>query len=496
MGISLPPHGMVPSSPDLVAWLANELSLTYLRANRDGTVTVIAGNAAEPDATLEDHLAAVTGAEPAWLAEIVEEVGASGAPAALELPSAGPESESSRLLVWRDGEELAVLYAARVSPAHLARRAAAADFAAGVTHEVANSLTAIAGWTKMAATSAPLPERTRQALEVVQRSAREALDTARGLLRTMRDSSHGTIAPSLPDRTDSGAVIREVLETLRPELEAHGVTLQVALPDGIYGAAPPAALRLIVSNLVRNAFEAMEDGGRIGVSVEADDEQFVLVVDDDGPGMSRETLERAFERYFTTKDAGTGLGLAMVRDTVHEAGGRVEVTSQRGRGTRFEVALPLAGAARLSLRPPRVIDGGPNSSGVHARPVFAGRAVLVVDDDEAIRALVRTALELQGARVEVAADPVAATELAARRDFDVALVDLALGSERGDRLVEELLALGRVDHVVLMTGLVDAEPSEHADALLRKPFELPELQRVVEEVCASPGSGAGEASSS
>ncbi|MEZ4335348.1 MAG: hybrid sensor histidine kinase/response regulator [Sandaracinaceae bacterium] len=485
---------MVPQSLDLIAWIANELSLTQLRVGTDGSVEVLVGTVPRAGERAEVRLAALTGADENWLSQVLEDV-RSGHPAALELPGEDEEGETtSRLLAWKEGDDVRVLFAPKVSPAALARRAAAADHAAGVTHEVANSLTAIAGWTRMASTGAPLPERTRQALEVVQRSAREALDTARGLLRTMRDSS-AMIEASPPDRTDSAAVVREVLETLRPEVEMRGVTLTLALADDVWGAAPPAALRLIVSNLVRNALEAMDGGGRIAVTVQPDGDRFTLVVEDDGPGMSRETLERAFERYFTTKDSGTGLGLAMVRDTVHEAGGQVEVESQRGRGTCFEVTLPLAGAARLSLRPPKVTDGSPLSSGVHVRPLLAGRTILVVDDDQDLRLLVRTALELHGARVLAAGTRAEALAADAGRSFDVAIVDLSLGEDRGDALLAELVRLGRARETILMTGSTEDDLSFVPSALLRKPFELADLHRAIEDVGAGPAP-AGEASSS
>ncbi|MCB9592053.1 MAG: response regulator [Sandaracinaceae bacterium] len=462
----------------MVGWIANELSLTCLRERRDGDVSVVAGLAPGEGEPLAVRVAALTGCELAWIEELLGRARA-GSPATLELGE-DTEEGAGRLLAFPDDDGICVLFAPRVDPAVLVRRAAAADHAAGVTHEVANSLTAIAGWTRMASTGAPLPERTRQALDVVQRSAREALDTARGLLRTMRDSGHATIAPSLPDRTDSAAVIAEVLETLRPEVETQGVTLIANLPEEVWGAAPPAALRLIVSNLVRNALEA--GGRRIEVSVRIEGDRFVVEVGDDGPGMPKETLERAFERYFTTKDSGTGLGLAMVRDTVHEAGGRVEVQSQAGQGTQFEIVLPLAGGSRMSLRPPRVHEVGAITSGVHVRPALARRVVLVVDDDEAVRSLVRTALELHGALVRVAADREGALAAAATHTFDVALIDLSLGSERGDVLLAELRDLGKVTWAVLMTGSAEAElsPEGMPDAVLRKPFELSELHRVVE----------------
>jgi signal transduction histidine kinase len=387
---------------------------------------------------------------------------------------------SARVMAWPLGPGRArVLVAPR--PEAIAKRAAAADLAAGVTHEVANALTAIAGWTRLAAAGGPLPERTRQALEIVQRSARDALGSARGLLATMRDAGRGTIAPNARDHTNVSLVVGEVLETLRPELEEAGIVLETDFAPEVWGSTPSATLRLIVSNLVRNAYEAISHGGSVHVAVRDHDDRICLSVADDGPGMSRHTLARAFDRYFTTKEHGTGLGLALVRDTVHDAGGRVEVESGRSRGTRFDVWLPAAGAPVLSARPPQVTA----SSGVHPRPALVQRSVLVVDDDEAMRSMVRTALELHGAQVHTAAGVTDA--LTYDLEFALVLIDLSLGDGRGDELLAELRTRGRVRHAIVVTGSPDLElaPAGEPDMILRKPFELDELTRAIEAVLDS-----------
>lgn len=465
---------MLAVSTDVLAWVARELQLTLLEDGDDGTARRVAGPVAiEVGAPLTTAAATLAG-----LPQGDEEVGGlidrarEGAEGALEVT--GPVA--GRLLAWNAGPGRArVLFAPHADV--VARRAAAADLAAGVTHEVANALTAIAGWTRMAAATGPLPDRTRHALEVVQRSARDALGSARSLLSAMRDTGR-TIEPDRSEHTNVSHVVGEVIDTLRPELEEAGIQLDTELLSEAWGTTAPAALRLIVGNLVRNAYEALPEGGRIEVRVHAFDGRICLTVSDDGPGMSGRTLAHAFDRYFTTKENGTGLGLALVRDTVHEAGGRVEVESRRGIGTRFDIWLPAAGSPRMSLRPPQVVT----ASTIHPRPVLLDREVLVVDDDEALRTLVRTALELQGAKVQTAAGPDEA--LALGSVFSLALVDLSLGAARGDELLGQLRADGRVRHAILLTGSPDSvlEPRCAPDAILRKPFELDELARVIEGV--------------
>lgn len=459
---------MFPVSADALAWLIQELSLPSLEDDEDGRPRSLGGTL--PDACSElsvaaARLAGLPGDDPAVRALIDR---------ARHGERGGLELGATRILAWGVGPGRArVVIAPRQSSDPTAERAA------DVTHEVANALTAIAGWARMAATGGPLPERTRHALGVVQRSARDALSSARELLALMRDAARPTIAPGSGDPTAIGDVVGEVLETLRLELDDAGVHLETDIAAAC-GATSPSVLRLIVSNLVKNAVEALPEGGTVRVSLRDEGSELHLTIADDGPGMSDATLAHAFDRYFTTKASGTGLGLALVAEAVSEAGGRLETESRRGMGTRFDVWLPSA-PAQTSTSPHLT-----TTSGVHPRPLLVDKAVLVVDDDEAMRALVRTALELQGAQVRTAAGIEDA--LALEGPFVLALVDLSLGADRGDALLARLRAAGRVDRAILITGSPDAEldPLGAPDVVLRKPFELEELTRTIDAVLDAP----------
>lgn len=453
---------------DAATWIAQELSLTCLEEGEEG-LRAISG-ALPPD--VRELEAAV-----AQLAEIRHDDAA-----LLELLDRARQGErgvlevaQGRLIAWNAGPDRArVLFAP--TDAVTRRRAAAADRAAGVTHEVANALTAIAGWARMAAAGGPLPERTRHALEIVQRSARDALGATRELLSAMRETGRSTVPPSAKEASSVSGIVGEVLETLRPQLDEAGIRLETDLASDVLGRVRRPALQLVVRNLVQNALDALTGGGCIRVTLREEGGEARLTVADDGPGMSDATLAQAFDRYFTTKERGTGLGLALVAQTVHEVGGRLETESRLGEGTRFDVWLPLAEAPVAPSTLP------PMSSGVHPRPALVDEPVLVVDDDEAMRALVRTTLELQGARVHTAAGIEEA--LAHEGPFALVLIDLALGGERGDALLARLRAEGRVERSILITGSPDAEldPCGAPDAVLRKPFELEELARAIDAV--------------
>ena len=193
------------------------------------------------------------------------------------------------------------------------------------------------------------------------------------------------------------------------------------------------------------------------------------MVEDDGPGMSEEQQRRAFEPYFTTKADGTGLGLALVKQTVGELGGSIELKSVWGSGTRFTVALPLA-AGSSTRRPAHK-----RSSGVfYAEPI--PHRVLVVDDDLGLREMIATALGMRGADVVAVGSADAA--LAEKGPFALAIIDLLLPDQRGDALLARLRATGVAEVGLLVTGTeppANLVPDGTPDVLLRKPFELEEL---------------------
>lgn len=475
-----------------MAWVAEELGLLLVEDGDGGEVRVLVGgylpgSPPAPGRDLPSLLRRVCRLEADVPVDELVDQARGGVPGALqvEAPIRG------QILAWPTGPQRA---RALVVPDAAEGRRATLDRAAGVTHEVANALTAIAGWSRLAATGGPLPARTRHALDVVERSASDALRAARGLLRTFR-------ADGEPRRTSDAAadlarVVHEAVDELAPRIQGASLDLTVESPPEAWAAVREEDARLIVRNLLRNAVEAVGPRGAVEVRLVPEGRRVHLAVADDGPGMSEEVLAQAFDRYFTTKGEGTGLGLAMVRETVAAVGGELSVESAAGRGARFDVRLP--GMARRRSRPssPRAVEPVsrtvPTIHGpLRGRSLPRGLRVLLVDDDPAVRSLLQTSLELRGMDVRAAEDRAAALEL--EGTFDLALVDLQLGDERGDGLVAELMRLGRARRSVLMTGIAepDLTGSPAPDALLRKPFELDDLDRVLGELIDLPRAAGG-----
>jgi CheY-like chemotaxis protein len=213
-------------------------------------------------------------------------------------------------------------------------------------------------------------------------------------------------------------------------------------------------------------------------------DKVVLGVEDNGPGMSEEEQGRAFEPYFTTKASGTGLGLPTVRQACEELGGKVELRSRKGLGTRFSVVLPRM--AERSAAQPESREAQRNhtkrSSGVFYAEPIEGR-ILVVDDDEGLREMIATALGMRGAQVVAVETPEAA--LQQQGPFLMAVVDLLLPGMRGDALVAALRARGMATRALIVTGTElpeDVADAGRPDAVLRKPFELEDLFERLAEI--------------
>ena len=205
------------------------------------------------------------------------------------------------------------------------------DLAAGVAHEIGNPLTALS-----------------LNLQLLQRAHRDDPSIAdcraqvarldgiiRGFLQALRPAKPNLRPGSVADP------LKACLETLKPQFEERRIQLLLNVPSAI----PPVALdrdqmEQVYFNILKNALEAMKDGGRIEVAIGSDDDDVTVVFRDDGAGMAPEQLAHLFEPYRTTKERGTGLGLMISDRIVRDHGGTIAAESTLGEGTAFTIRLP------------------------------------------------------------------------------------------------------------------------------------------------------------
>ncbi|MHC4954586.1 MAG: sensor histidine kinase [Planctomycetota bacterium] len=206
--------------------------------------------------------------------------------------------------------------------------------AAGLAHELNNPIGSILLAAQNAKAS---PSSVDACLDTILRNARRCAAVVRSVLQVSQTD------PTERAAVDLNQVIGEVATALAGDLEERHASIELNLGREI----PPIMgnsleLGQVVGNLVRNAVQAAPSGVRVRVSTAVKKNAVALVVADDGRGMSGATQDRMFEPFFTTRqdEGGTGLGLSLVRAIVHSHGGRVDVASEPGEGTRIEVVVP------------------------------------------------------------------------------------------------------------------------------------------------------------
>jgi two-component system NtrC family sensor kinase len=368
----------------------------------------------------------------------------------------------------------------------------------GVAHDLNNMLTAIRGSLEMMDPHVAAPGRERLAI------ARQALETAEATTRQLLLFARPDAASRRP--ADVGALVARSRSLIEGLLRGD-VELSIETDPGLPAVElDPAQFRMALANLVRNACDAMPDGGRLAVralaGVRPDDDGdgarpcVVVEVADTGLGMTSEVAAQAFDPFFTTKDVGrgTGLGLTGVYAFARQSGGTAEIESRPGAGTTVRLLLPPA-----RPRPPRSAAARPSRALGPPRPAREApppRRVLLVEDEAIVRVVVTDALRAAGLDVVSVPDGVAALEaLGSRGPFAVVVSDVVMPrGVSGIDVAREAARRAPGVPVLLVTGYgrEDLGPlqEELGFDLLRKPFAPRELVARVAALAAAADRGA------
>jgi len=218
--------------------------------------------------------------------------------------------------------------------------------AAGVAHEVNTPLAVISTYAQMLAKQISGDEQKAPLLEKIARQTFRASEIVNSLLNFSRTSPTEFVSVEL------NKVIRETLTLLEHQLSKASVEVKLAFDESLPRIkGNPGKLQQVFLNLFLNARDAMESGGVLAVTTSSADGLVKVVVGDSGAGIVRENLERIFDPFFTTKMAkkGTGLGLSVSYGIVREHGGNIEVSSELGAGTRFQLSFPESAAVETCI---------------------------------------------------------------------------------------------------------------------------------------------------
>jgi PAS domain S-box-containing protein len=360
--------------------------------------------------------------------------------------------------------------------------------AGGIAHDFNNILTPLYGYTELVMQELDRKSRPYEDLTHVMKAAERGKELVKQILAFSRQIEHER-KPLLLHH-----IVNEVVKLLRATVPPNVEIVKERAPEVDAVVADPVQIHQVVMNLCVNAYHAMrKDGGELSVKisvVEVDPSQSAELVDlnaqkyvllqvrDTGVGMSESVRQRVFEPFFTTKPSGegTGLGLSVSRQIVHDHGGTITVKSTEGAGSEFSVYLPLA---KMQTTDPLT---------ERSEPARGNGKILFVDNEQEIAELAEEMLTRLGYRVVIALNTDAAlAKLAEDPGFDVVITDQVMPIKSGLQLAAEIRASGRTMPIILLTGdgigLSDEIVRRNGiNAFLSKPFSAFELSQSIARV--------------
>jgi two-component system, cell cycle sensor histidine kinase and response regulator CckA len=361
--------------------------------------------------------------------------------------------------------------------------------AGGVAHDFNNLLMVIGGYAEVILSELPSDDPLYEKGKAIQQAADRATTLTRQLLAFSRKQLLELKV------VDVNAIVADMERLLRPLIGENVKLATLLAPQAALTRADAGQLEQVLMNLVVNGRDAMPGGGTLTIQTQTTVvdgnhrrvQQFirpgnyvVLSVSDTGMGMDKETQSRIFEPFFTTKEKGkgTGLGLSTVYGIVKQSGGYVMVQSEKGQGSTFQIYLPQ-------------VDGTAedNSSPAPDATLGGSETVLLVEDEDSVRQLVRDTLEAKGYSVLEAKSGEEGLETAARHQGTIQLVitDVVMPGMNGRELVKKLAGTNPTTKVLYLSGytediIANDGAIESGTAFLQKPFSLQNLSRKVREV--------------
>jgi CheY-like chemotaxis protein len=353
------------------------------------------------------------------------------------------------------------------------------ELASGVAHDFNNCLAGILGRAELMMTQTT-DAKILKGLDIMLKAAQDGAKTVKRIQDFARQRRDGDF-----ELVEVDQMLADVSEMTRPRwkdrAEASDVHITLELKDTskAYVMGDISELREVLVNMVFNAVDAMPYGGVLTLAAETRDGSVVLSVGDTGIGMTTDVRSRVFNPFFTTKGvSGMGLGLAVSYGIVRRHNGEIRVQSEVGKGTTFEIELPLAQGLPVTSE-------SESLHGKRARTTMT--TILVVDDEARVRNLLKEILEESGYEVQVASDALEGLNLFKNNAFDAVFTDIGMPGMSGWELSRAIREINGEIPLALITGwgqIVSSEEKAAAeiDWVLTKPFSMADILQLAEEV--------------
>jgi signal transduction histidine kinase/FixJ family two-component response regulator len=375
---------------------------------------------------------------------------------------------------------------------HAEKMAALGELSFGVAHNVNNTLTGILGRAQLLLRTND-SEKINAGIEMIVKSAEDGAH----IIRRIQDFARRQPSRKFESVSVAG-LMKDVCEMSRPRWESlvDGPQIRLALvadcKASVLGDA--VELREVLVNIIYNAIDAMPSGGEIRLSAQESNRRVFLTISDNGTGMTPDVKSRLFDPFFTTKGkSGTGMGMAVSFGIIRRHNGSIDVESEPGRGATFRISLPVAeGTGTVAEATSARLDVSSSEDKIR---------VLVVDDETAVREVLREALEAEGCEVIVAESGEMALKLydASAGKVDVVFTDIGMPEMSGWELASEIRKRSETIPLAIVSGWADAISCDarqaiKADWVVSKPFDIAIIASIANEVAARRNSASNSSS--
>jgi signal transduction histidine kinase/ActR/RegA family two-component response regulator len=410
------------------------------------------------------------------------EVMAAAAKAAARTEAAAAQAEQAERHVEELNHYIAEQERIREQFSQVEKMSALGELASGVAHDFNNTLAGILGRAQLLLGTKD-PAKIENGLKIIIKTAKDGAKTIKRIQDFARQRRDHDFQP-----VDMSQLLLDVGEITRPRwkdrAEASNVhiSLDLQLRCNALIMGDESELREVLVNMVFNAVDAMPEGGTLMLSAREIDGFVEISVSDTGIGMSEEVRLRIFDPFFTTKGkTGMGLGLAVGYGIIRRHEGIVEVESEVGRGTSFRIRLPVA---RGAIKAPPTAEL-PNLAIAPAR--LSQTKILVVDDEEYVRDLLRDILEKEGCEVVLAEGGHEALSLFEKERCDAIFTDVGMPEMSGWELARAVRERNNTIPLAVITGWGEAVGSNErkaaqVDWVVTKPFDTPQIVEIAQEV--------------
>lgn len=369
----------------------------------------------------------------------------------------------------------------------LEKLSALGELASGVAHDFNNTLASILGRAQLLQRTSD-PEKIKRGLDIIVKAAEDGAKTVKRIqdfARQRRDHDFQLVSID--------QILTDASEITRPRWKtcAEAANIHISMDHQIHSNAmvmgDDSELREVLVNMVFNAIDAMPEGGKLILSTSIEEDKVLIKISDTGVGMYPEVRSRVFDPFFTTKgNAGLGLGLAVSFGIIRRHGGNIEVDSNYGTGSEFRITLPVASVAKMDPPASNMVISQSTLTVRHIQDNPKTK-ILVVDDEDFVRELLKEILESEDCEVEVAGSGQEALNIFGSSEFDCVFTDVGMPGMSGWELAQAIRDQNQSIPIAVITGWGEAVGSNEqkaagVDWVVAKPFTADRIGELVKDV--------------